>query len=50
LLLLAQVRSLMQPSDGSQPTRDQLHETRQILHDVLDLLGSEITPTTTVAL
>ena len=49
LLLLAQVRSLMQPSDGSQPTRDQLHEARQILHDVLDLLGSEITPTTTVA-
>ncbi len=49
LLLLAQVRSLMQPSDGSQPTRDQLHEARQILHDVLDLLGPEITPTTTVA-
>lgn len=37
LLLLAQVRSLVQPSDGSQPTRDQLHEARQILHDVLDL-------------
>ncbi len=50
LLLLAQVRSLVQPSDGSQPTRDQLHEARQILHDVLDLLGPGVTPTTTVAL
>jgi len=50
LLLLAQVRSLVQPSDGSQPTRDQLHEARQILHDVLDLLGPEVAPTTTVAL
>lgn len=50
LLLLAQVRTLVQPSDGSQPTRDQLHEARQILHDVLDLLGPEVTPTTTVAL
>ena len=50
LLLLAQVRSLMQPSDGSQPTRDQLHEARQILHDVLDLLGPEVAPTTTVAI
>ncbi len=50
LLLLAQVRSLVQPSDGSQPTRDQLHEARQILHDVLDLLGPEVAPTTTVAI
>lgn len=50
LLLLAQVRSLVQPSDGSQPTRDQLHEARQILHDVVDLLGPEVAPTTTVAL
>lgn len=50
LLLLAQVRSLVQPSDGSQPTRDQLHEARQILHDVLDLLEPEVAPTTTVAL
>ena len=50
LLLLAQVRSLVQPGDGSQPTRDQLHEARQILHDVVDLLGPEGAPTTTVAL
>lgn len=50
LLLLAEARSLVQPADGSQPTRDQLHEARHILKDVLDLLGPEITPTTTVAL
>ena len=46
LLLLAQVRSLVQPSDGSQPTRDQLHEARHILRDVLELLGPEVTPST----
>ena len=50
LLLLAQVRSLVQPTDGSQPTRDQLHEARHILRDVLELLGPEVTPTTSVAL
>lgn len=50
LLLLAQIRSLVQPSDVSQPTRDQLHEARRILRVVLDLLGPEIAPTTTVAL
>ena len=47
LLLLAQVRSLMQPTDGSLPSRDQLHEARHILRDVLELLGPETTPTTT---
>jgi hypothetical protein len=50
LLLLAQVRTLVQPSDGSQPTRDQLHEARRILRDVLDLMTPEIAPTTTVAI
>lgn len=50
LLLLAQVRSLVQPTDGSQPNRDQLHEARHILHDILDLLEPEVTPTTSVAL
>ena len=50
LLLLAQVRSLVQPTDGSLPTRDQLHEARHILHDILDLLEPEVTPTTSVAL
>ena len=49
LLLLAQVRSLVQPSDGSQPTRDQLHEARHILRDVLELLGPEVTPSTSAA-
>lgn len=49
LLLLAQVRSLVQPSDGSQPTRDQLHEARHILRDVLELLEPEVTPTTSAA-
>jgi hypothetical protein len=49
LLLLAQVRSLVQPSDGSQPTRDQLHEARHILRDVLELLGPEVTPSTSVS-
>ncbi|MDP4712940.1 MAG: hypothetical protein NWS27_01840, partial [Ilumatobacteraceae bacterium] len=48
LLLLAQVRSLMQPTDGSSPSRDQLHEARHILRDVLELLGPEVVPTTTV--
>ena len=50
LLLLAQVRSLVQPTDGSLPTRDQLHEARHILRDILELLGPEVTPTTSVAL
>jgi hypothetical protein len=50
LLLLAQVRSLVQPTDGSLPTRDQLHEARNILRDILELLGPEVTPTTSVAL
>ena len=49
LLLLAQVRSLVQPSDGSQSTRDQLHEARHILRDVLELLGPEVTPSTSAA-
>ena len=49
LLLLAQVRSLVQPTDGSLPTRDQLHEARHILRDVLDLLEPEVTPTTSTA-
>ena len=48
LLLLAQVRSLMQPTDASSPSRDQLHEARHILRDVLELLGPELVPTTTV--
>lgn len=48
LLLLAQVRSLMEPTDGSSPSRDQLHEARHILRDVLELLGPEVVPTTTV--
>lgn len=50
LLLLTQVRSLVQPGDGSLPTRDQLHEARRILRDVLDLMTPEIAPTTTVAI
>lgn len=50
LLLLAQIRSLVQPSDGSQPTRDQLHEARRILRDVLDLMTPVTAPTTTVTL
>jgi hypothetical protein len=49
LLLLAQVRSLVQPADGSQPNREQLHEARYILRDVLDLLEPEVTPTTSAA-
>ena len=48
LLLLAQVRSLMEPTDGSSPSRDQLHEARHILRDVLELLGPDLVPTTTV--
>lgn len=47
LLLLTQVRSLVQPIDGSLPSRDQLHEARHILRDVLELLGPDETPTTT---
>ena len=47
LLLLTQVRSLVQPADGSLPSRDQLHEARHILRDVLELLGPEVVPTTT---
>ena len=46
LLLLAQVRFLMQPADGSSPSRNQLHEARHILRDVLKLLGPEVVPTT----
>lgn len=48
LLLLAQVRSLVQPGDGSLPTRDQLHNARRILLDVLDLLTPIPAPTTTM--
>lgn len=47
LLLLAQVRSLVQPGDGSLPARDQLHNARRILLDVLDLLTPATAPTTT---
>jgi len=50
LLLLAQVRSIIEVGDGSLPTRDQLHEARRILRDVLDLMTPEIAPTTTVAI
>ena len=49
LLLLAQVRALVQPADGSQPNRELLHEARHILRDVLDLLEPEVTPTTSAA-
>lgn len=49
LLLLAQVRALVQPADGSQPNRELLHEVRHILRDVLDLLEPEVTPTTSAA-
>ena len=48
LLLLAQVRSLLQPGDGSLPARDQLHNARRILLDVLDLLTPVTAPTTTI--
>lgn len=48
LLLLAQVRSLVQPGDGSLPARDQLHNARRILLDVLDLLTPITAPTTTI--
>jgi hypothetical protein len=48
LLLLAQVRSLVQPGDGSLPARDQLHNARRILLDVLDLLTPIEAPTTTI--
>ena len=48
LLLLAQVRSLVQPGDGSLPARDQLHNARRILLDVLDLLTPVTAPTTTI--
>ena len=48
LLLLAQVRSLIQPGDGSLPARDQLHNARRILLDVLDLLTPATAPTTTM--
>ena len=48
LLLLAQVRSLLQPGDGSLPARDQLHNARRILLDVLDLLTPATAPTTTM--
>ena len=48
LLLLAQVRSLVQPGDGSLPTRDQLHNARRILLDVLDLSTPIPAPTTTM--
>mgnify|MGYP000403774366 FL=1 len=48
LLLLAQVRSLVQPGDGSLPARDQLHNARRILLDVLDLLTPATAPTTTI--
>ena len=48
LLLLAQVRSLLQPGDGSLPARDQLHSARRILLDVLDLLTPVTAPTTTI--
>jgi len=48
LLLLAQVRSLVQPGDGSLPARDQLHNARRILLDVLDLLTPATAPTTTM--
>ncbi len=48
LLLLAQVRSLVQPGDGSLPTRDQLHAARRNLLDVLDLLTPVTMPPTTV--
>jgi hypothetical protein len=50
LLLLTQVRSIIEVGDGSLPTRDQLHEARRILRDVLDLMTPEIAPTTTVAI
>ena len=49
LLLLTQVRALVQPADGSQPNRELLHEARHILRDVLDLLEPEVTPTTSAA-
>jgi hypothetical protein len=48
LLLLARVRSLVQPGDGSLPARDQLHNARRILLDVLDLLTPVTAPTTTI--
>lgn len=48
LLLLTQIRFLIQPTDGSSPSRDQLHEARHILRVVLELLGPEFVPTTTV--
>ena len=48
LLLLAQVPSLIQPGDGSLPARDQLHNARRILLDVLDLLTPATAPTTTM--
>ena len=48
LLLLAQARSIVQPADGSQPTRNQLHEARHILRDVIKLLTPITAPETTI--
>jgi len=42
LLILADVVAVLNPSDGSTPTRDQLHEARSTLEQVLTILHPEL--------
>ena len=48
LLMIAEARALLQPSDGSLPDRDDLHHARRILVRVAILLRATTPPSTTV--
>lgn len=48
LLMIAEARALLQPSDGSLPDRDDLHRARRILVRVAILLRATTPPSTTV--